>query len=433
MARALLAWINDQHIGTLHEDNGIWAFAYSPQWLAHPDRFPLCPGLPLQDGLQRDGATHRPAQWYFDNLLPEEGQRTLLAKSANVDANDAFALLAHYGAESAGSVTLLTEGASQPPGPVHPLPDPDLSRRIRHMPKIPLSQEARKRMSLAGAQHKLAVIFQDDALFEPEGGTASTHILKPDHPDIAYAHSVTNEWFIMNLAKRVGLNVPPVWRRYVPEPVYLIQRFDRQRSANGWHRIHSIDACQLLGLDKTYKYLAGSVERLAELADRCLVPVVARRMLFQWLAFNALVGNTDAHLKNISFLVRPEGVQLAPFYDLLSTAVYDTQSFDQDKWPAGTSLAWPIGPSARMASLTRDTLVAAGVTMGIKPASAGQMLDRFRRSLVTAADVLYQEVEQQNQGLIELHPELRQTFAGELRCLRAIRSVIIGDMNQRLA
>lgn len=301
------------------------------------------------------------------------------------------------------------------------------------MPKIPLSQEARKRMSLAGAQHKLAVIFQDDALFEPEGGTASTHILKPDHPDIAYAHSVTNEWFIMNLAKRVGLNVPPVWRRYVPEPVYLIQRFDRQRSANGWHRTHSIDACQLLGLDKTYKYLAGSVERLAELADRCLVPVVARRMLFQWLAFNALVGNTDAHLKNISFLVRPEGVQLAPFYDLLSTAVYDTQSFDQDKWPVGTSPAWPIGPSARMASLTRDTLVAAGVTMGIKPASAGQMLDRFRRSLVTAADVLYQEVEQQNQGLIELHPELRQTFAGELRCLRAIRSVIIGDMNQRLA
>src|SRR5690606_35843334 len=103
--------------------------------------------------------------------------------------------------------------------------------------------------------------------------------------------------------------------RYVPEPVYLIQRFDRQRSANGWHRIHSIDACQLLGLDKTYKYLASSVERLAELADRCLVPVVARRTLFQWLAFNALVGNTDAHLKNISFLVRPEGVQLAPFFD----------------------------------------------------------------------------------------------------------------------
>lgn len=433
MARALLAWINDQHVGTLHEDNGIWAFAYSPQWLTHPDRFPLCPSLPLLDGLQRDGATHRPAQWYFDNLLPEEGQRTLLAKSANIDANDAFALLAHYGAESAGSVTLLPEGGFQLAGPVHPLPDPELSRRIQHMPKIPLSQEARKRMSLAGAQHKLAVIFQNDALFEPEGGTASTHILKPDHPDIAYAHSVINEWFVMSLAKRVGLDVPPVWRRYIPDPVYLIQRFDRQHSADGWHRLHSIDACQLLGLDKTYKYVAGSVERLAELADGCIVPVVARRELFRWLAFNILLGNTDAHLKNISFLVRPEGVQLAPFYDLLSTAVYDTQSFDQDRWPASTSLAWPIGSTARMANLTRDTLIAAGVTMGIKPASAGQMLDRFRRSLVSAADVLYQEVEQQNQTLAEHHPELRQTFAGELRCLRAIRSVIIDDMNQRLA
>lgn len=82
MSRTLEAWINDQFVGTLHEANGLWAFEYSRQWLAHPDAYPLCPGIPLVEGLQRDGATSRPVQWYFDNLLPEEGQRTLLAGSA---------------------------------------------------------------------------------------------------------------------------------------------------------------------------------------------------------------------------------------------------------------------------------------------------------------------------------------------------------------
>src|SRR5690606_41609348 len=68
------------------------------------------------------------------------------------------------------------------------------SRRIQQMPHIPLTHEAKKRMSLAGAQHKLAVILDHDELYEPEGSTASTHILKPDHPDLSYAHSVINEW-----------------------------------------------------------------------------------------------------------------------------------------------------------------------------------------------------------------------------------------------
>jgi len=302
MSRTLQAWINEQHVGTLHEANGVWAFEYSANWLAHPGRYPLCPGLPLREGLQRDGGTTRPAQWYFDNLLPEEGQRTLLAGSASLDAHDAFALLAYYGAESAGSVTLLPDAVSEADRAKHPLPDDELSRRIRQMPHIPLAQEAKKRMSLAGAQHKLAVILTpDDSLYEPVGGTPSTHILKPDHPDLSYAHSVINEWFVMTLAARVRLNVPTVSRRYVPQPVYLIQRFDRQHAGDqGWIRLHSIDACQLLGLDRSYKYSAGSVELLARLANLCNAPAIARGQLFNWLTFNVLTGNTDAHLKNLS-------------------------------------------------------------------------------------------------------------------------------------
>jgi hypothetical protein len=78
--------------------------------------------------------------------------------------------------------------------------------------------------------------------------------LKPDHPDEDYPHSVINEWFVMRLAKRLGLDVPDVHRRYAPSPVFLINRFDRVREDQGWQRRHVIDACQLLGLDRSFKY-----------------------------------------------------------------------------------------------------------------------------------------------------------------------------------
>lgn len=194
-------------------------------------------------------------------------------------------------------------------------------------------------MSLAGAQHKLAIVVEDGELYEPAGARASSHILKPDHPDSDYPHSVANEWFVMRLAKRLGLDVPDVQRRYVPMPVYLVERFDRVREAGEWRRRHAIDACQLLGIDRRFKYSAVNIGHLARLANACRSPAVARTRLFSWLVFNVLVGNSDAHLKNLSFLVSNEGIRLAPFYDLLSTASYDTPAF---KKPLGRSTRhWP--------------------------------------------------------------------------------------------
>jgi hypothetical protein len=40
----------------------------------------------------RDAATQRPVQWHFDCLLPEEGQRILLARDARLNSADAFGL-----------------------------------------------------------------------------------------------------------------------------------------------------------------------------------------------------------------------------------------------------------------------------------------------------------------------------------------------------
>src|SRR5690606_22286919 len=139
-----------------------------------------------------------------------------------------------------------------------------------------------------------------------------------------YPHSVINEWFVMRLAKRLRLDVPDVHRRYTPSPVYLINRFDRIPTPQGWQRQHAIDACQLLGFDRSFKYSQGNMDNLASLAMACRSPAVARSRIFVWLVFNVLIGNSDAHLKNLSFLVSHEGIQLAPFYDLLSIAAYES-------------------------------------------------------------------------------------------------------------
>ena len=84
----------------------------------------------------------------------------------------------------------------------------------------------------------------------------------------------------------------------MPEPFYLIDRFDRVLHKNHWQRRHVIDACQLLGLDRSCKYLQGSMDNLAAQAKACRSPAVARTRLFSWLVFNVLTGNGDAHLKS---------------------------------------------------------------------------------------------------------------------------------------
>jgi serine/threonine-protein kinase HipA len=432
--RALRASINQTNVGTLQEVGGLWSFQYSADWLVNPGGFALSAHLPLTAESLLDGASKRPVQWYFDNLLPEEGQRVLLAGDASLDAEDAFGLLAWYGAESAGSLTLLPpDAAPQTTEPLRPLPDDALETRIRQLPRAPLTHAAIKRMSLAGAQHKLAVVLQDGALFEPAGATPSTHILKPDHPDEDYPHSVINEWFVMRLAKRLGLDVPDVHRRYVPSPVYLIDRFDRVREGRGWQRRHVIDACQLLGLDRSFKYSQGSMENLAAMANACRSPAVARSRLFGWLVFNMLVGNGDAHLKNLSFLVSHEGVQLAPFYDLLSVAAYDTPAFDKKGWPAQTQLAWPILGVRRFSDISHGLLLEAGASLNLAKGTAKRVLESLRSRATREAEALYAEIEAENARIAHARPELSATMAGESRCLRVVLHTVLEEMTRQIA
>lgn len=429
--RQLNVWINLDLIGVLSERNGLWAFTYYPAWLEKRSAYPLSPNLPLQKEQLIDGATDRPVQWYFDNLLPEEEQRRLIADAAHVGVEDAFGMLQHFGAESAGSLSLLPPGQEPEIGHVVPLPEAELAERIRNMPQVPLAEQAPKRMSLAGAQHKVGVVFDGRGLFDPIGTTPSTHILKPEHPSPHFSQSVINEWFVMTLARRLKLPVPRVYRMYLPVPVFLIERFDRWKTENGWERMHCIDACQLLNLDRSVKYNQGSVERLKQMADACAIPVLARLELYKWLLFNVMVGNDDAHLKNISFLMNSKGAQLAPFYDLLSTAAWETQMFDKDGWPERCTMAWPIGTVDRLANLNRDILLTAGETLGIKPTTALKQISQLAQDLQREANDLMEEVQQENERISKERPELQATFAGEMRAIRAIVYIVIREMTAK--
>lgn len=433
--RTLIARINRRTVGELREENGIWSFAYDPEWMRAADSYALGTGLPLRAAPVIDDSTRRPVQWYFDNLLPEEAQRALLAKDARLSEADAFGLLAYYGAESAGSLTLLPVGAAIPQfEPLRPLTDEALHQRILQLPRLPLSHDAAKRMSLAGAQHKLPVVLGDGRLYEPAGITPSTHILKPDHPDPDFPASVINEYFTMKLADRLGLIVPQVERRYVPAPVYLIQRFDRIFVQSEWQRIHCIDACQMLNLDRTYKYQQGSIERLASLAALCRNKPTARVRLYEWLVFIVLTGNGDAHLKNLSFTVGHEGIGLAPHYDLLCTAVYETKVYGKESWPDSAELAWPVLGVSRFCEINRNLMIEAGRTLNLARHSCERILDKQVERIVMQAEALLSEGEAENEILRQHHGSgIAATLAGELRCLRAITEIIIKEMAKRLA
>lgn len=416
--RRLDVWLDTRQVGSLHEQGNLWAFRYAPDW--RDTGFDLSPTLPRAAGEIVDGASLRPVQWFFGNLLPEEGARRLLAQGAHLDPADAFGLLQRFGPESAGALTLLAPGRTLPDAGLAPLPDHVLSARIDALPRLPLSEGAPKRMSLAGAQHKLAVVLHEGALWEPVGRAASTHILKPDHERVDdYPHSAANEWFCMRLAAACGLPVPAVALRRVPEPVYVVRRFDRDGEGLDARRLVALDGCQALSLDAVFKYREATTARLVELVLLCRSPAATRLALLRWQLFNLVVGNGDAHLKNLSFLATPVagGMELAPHYDLLSTAVYRAPDWSQ------TELVIPVGEAATIGATHRADVVAFGETLGVPERVTLRQLDDLAARLQREAPALVEAFEAGKHG---------GALPGEARLLRQIVHGVMKDALDRL-
>ncbi len=146
-----------------------------------------------------------------------------------------------------------------------------------------------------------------------------------------------------------------------------------------------------------------------------------------------LTGNSDAHLKNLSFLVSHEGVHPAPLYDLLSVAAYDTPAFGKEGWPAHTQLAWPVLGVRRFSELNRGLLLEAGAALNLARGTAQRLLENLRSRAMPEAEALYAEVEAENAEIARARPDLSATLAGECRCLRTIVHTIVGETTRLIA
>lgn len=324
MTDCLNVYLRTDKVGQLWLDSGRgFVFRYDSDWLARDGAIPLSLRLPLRtDAFGDDQA--RP---FFANLLPESDLRRMIARKLGLSEQNDFALLEVVGGECAGAVSLLPDD-NQPAGEggYHRLDDGELNALIADLPRRPmLAGEQGIRLSLAGAQNKLPVLFDGKHVSLPMGTAPSSHILKP--PILQYPDSVANESFCMQLALRVGLSVPQVTVLEMQQTLYLIERYDRKRLPdNRLERVHQEDFCQALGIPPNQKYEKEGGPSLQQcfhlLRDTSIQPVADVRALLRWVIFNYLIGNADAHGKNISLLLTEQGPSLAPFYDLMSTAVY---------------------------------------------------------------------------------------------------------------
>ena len=327
MAHELDVWLFSDRIGSLSLRNGRLSFCYSPTWLTRKEASALSISLPLQGDPFDDSRSRS----FFAGLLPEGELRLLIARQMQVSGRNDFALLEKLGGECAGAVTLTLPDQARLPtssrNDVEWLSDLELVNVLGELPRRPMliGQEG-LRLSLAGAQDKLPVVFDGDRIGLPRNGFPSTHILKPPIPGVH--DSVRNEGFCMMLAGLIGLNTAKTSIQQVMEkPFLLVERYDRYfNSEKALQRLHQEDFCQALGVLPELKYQSEGGPDLRQCFD--LIRRVTRPsathvlQLLDAVVFNALVGNHDAHGKNFSLLYREGQPQLAPVYDVLSTAVY---------------------------------------------------------------------------------------------------------------
>ena len=187
------------------------------------------------------------------------------------------------------------------------------------------------RFSLAGVQLKFSAIMEaGGGLTISADGMGGSWILKL--PSARFAAVPENEFAMLELARRIGIDVPELKLVAMSEIEGLprdagaidgrglaVRRFDRTPEGG---RVHMEDFAQVFGIYADAKYEKRSYANIAavlsaEVGDAGVMEFVRR------LVFSVLIGNADMHLKNWS-LVYPDQrrAALSPAYDYVSTVAY---------------------------------------------------------------------------------------------------------------
>lgn len=384
---ALPLFARDKSIGSLKQTPQGVQFYRSKETEGNP----LAWGLPFDADDQNDGkSANEKVTRYFSNLLPEGDALEALRNTFGVRRSDVVGTLALMGHDSAGALSFA--GAAPDSSFKRKIDIGELAERVADSdPARLMVWDGVNQLAVAGVQPKLNVGMLNDELYLA-GQDVGNYILKFDAN--SSHRTILAELYCMKLAGVTGIEVPEVeYRRIGEHPALLVQRFDRSRDEQSLLKHHIIDGCQLLGLSPDYKYEqnygAGkdvqhiregvSLPALFDAARSTWLPDEAKQELLSWTLFNLLIGNGDAHGKNISFYVTESGSMApAPFYDLVPTGFLMNDE----------NLAMAIDDNFDMNSITAYNLLGFASKVDINPKRMKRMLSTMVDNLEHAMKVV---------------------------------------------
>lgn len=350
-------------------------FSYAESYLENEAAQPLSVLLPLRE----EPFPKRQTRVFFRNLLPEEGALAAVAKTLEVKSSSYLKVLNALGSECIGALVLESadEREDDPYG-YDPLSREELGRAFEAGAEGVAKLQEEAKLSLAGAQSKMGLYVDRSSgplpqYFLPQGTAASTHIVKAANQ--RFEQLSENEYYCLRLAETAGLSVPECYLDTIGgQPLFVIERFDRMvlpeddRRAGGGvqrvQRLHQEDFCQVLSLLPERKYEKGGVRYAKKVRDvlyECSSdPVRDIEAFVRLLVVNAVLGNCDGHLKNLTVLrgVDWSSFALAPVYDIASTVVYG--GLDR-------RMAMRIGSTNKIDEVGRDDFLALAKELDVSP------------------------------------------------------------------
>jgi serine/threonine-protein kinase HipA len=229
--KELIVLLNEREAGRLRSEGGKTSFTYAESWRISNDTFPLSLSMPLT---AKEHSYHS-AEPYIWGLLPDNDQvLKSWAQRFQVSPRNAFELLSHVGEDCAGAVQFVRpENLETVLHQEQPEPEWLTEQQVAERLRIVRSDASAGRLagdrgqfSLAGAQPKTALFFDENRWGVTSGRTPTTHILKPTTAE--FAGHAENEHLCIRLAAALGLTTTQVHARYFEDvATIVVERYDR--------------------------------------------------------------------------------------------------------------------------------------------------------------------------------------------------------------